>query len=52
MGDEYIERKIRVYEAEHHKGESKLQKYLVKPITKMAGSKPKEQSYKESRLTA
>ena len=34
MGDEYSERKIRVYEPKVVKGESKVSKYFVKPMKK------------------
>jgi len=51
LGDEYTERKIRVYEPKVVKGEGKVSKYFVKPITKAMGFN-KGKSDNERRLTA
>jgi hypothetical protein len=47
MGDDYTERKVRVYEPKVVKSESKLQKYVVNPMKKVAGM-----DGKSKRLTA
>lgn len=52
MTDEYYERKIRVYEPKHVKEGGALQKYVVKPITKVMGKGDKESNSTTRRLTA
>jgi hypothetical protein len=47
MGDEYVEKKIRVYK-DQVKGQSKLNKYVVGPAKKVIGIKDS----KVSRMTA
>lgn len=47
MGDEYVERKVRVYK-DKVKGQSKLNKYVVGPAKKVFGMK----DAKHDRLTA
>jgi hypothetical protein len=49
-GEEYTEHKVRVYKTVHQKGEGRLSKYFVKPISKALGHKPHNDS--ASRLTA